>query len=65
MNPWRRTTVILLAALGATIALGLPAGASERDTTRAANPTAPRVVHTGPECFAGASPQQVSRAKGD
>jgi hypothetical protein len=63
MNPWRRTTVLLLAALGATVALGLPAGASERDAPRSAASNAPRVVHTGPECFAGATPQQVSRAK--
>jgi hypothetical protein len=65
VNPWRRTMAILLAALGATIALGLPAGASERDTSRAADSKAPRVVHTGPECFAGATPQQVSPARGD
>jgi len=63
MNPWRRTAVILLAALAATIALGLPAGASEREAPRRASSDAPRVVHTGPECFAGATPQQVSRAK--
>ena len=63
MNPWRRTAVILLAALGATIALGLPAGASERDAPRAAGSSTPRVVHSGPECFAGATPEQVSRAK--
>jgi hypothetical protein len=65
VNPWRRTTAILLAAFGAAIALGLPAGASERDASRAAASKAPRVVHTGPECFAGATPQQVSPAKGD
>jgi hypothetical protein len=65
VNPWRRTAAILLAALAATIALGLPAGASERDASRAAGSKAPRVVHTGPECFAGAAPQQVSPSKGD
>jgi hypothetical protein len=63
VNPWRRTAVIVLAALGAAFALGLPAGASERDTPRRAGSNAPRVVHSGPECFAGATPQQVSRAK--
>jgi hypothetical protein len=65
VNPWRRTTAILLATLGATVALGLPAGAIERDARRAASSKAPPVVHSGPECFAGATPQQVSRSKGD
>jgi hypothetical protein len=62
MNPWRRTTAMLLAALAASVALGLPARASEPQRTRA---DAPRVVHSGPECFAGATAEQVSRASGD
>jgi hypothetical protein len=65
MNPWRRTTAILLAALGATIALGLPADASERHSPQASPPHAPQIVHNGPVCFAGATAQQVSRANGD
>ena len=65
MNPWRRTTAILLATLGATVALGLPANAVERDAARAATSKAPPVVHSGPECFAGATAQQVSSSKGD
>jgi hypothetical protein len=63
MNPWRRTTAMLLAALGATVALGLPATASERE--RPAGTAAPQVVHSGPECFAGATAQQVSRGGRD
>jgi hypothetical protein len=49
---------MLLAALAATIALGLPARASEPVRS---NGAAPQVVHSGPECFAGATAQQVSR----
>jgi hypothetical protein len=54
---------MLLAALAASIALGLPARASEPARTARAGP--PPVVHSGPECFAGATAEQVSRAKGD
>jgi hypothetical protein len=63
MSPWRRTTAMLLAALAATVALGLPARASqpERDTRSGA----PQVVHSGPECFAGATAEQVSRSGRD
>jgi hypothetical protein len=63
VNPWRRTTAMLLAALAVTVALGLPARASEPDRT--ARTGAPQVVHSGPECFAGATAEQVSRTKGD
>ena len=62
MNPWRRTAAMLAAAAAATVALGLPARASEPQRTRSG---APAVVHSGPECFAGATAQQVSRANGD
>jgi hypothetical protein len=62
MNPWRRTTAMLLAAIAATVALGLPARASEPVRTKGA---APQVVHSGPECFAGATAEQVSRAGRD
>jgi hypothetical protein len=63
VNPWRRTTAMLLAALAASVALGLPARASEPERTARAGP--PPVVHSGPECFAGATAEQVSRSKGD
>lgn len=63
MNPWRRTTAMLLAALAVAAALGLPASASEPDRT--ARTGTPQVVHSGPECFAGATAEQVSRTKGD
>jgi hypothetical protein len=63
VNPWRRTTAMLLAALAATVALGLPARASEPE--RATRTGTPQVVHSGPECFAGATAEQVSRAGGD
>jgi hypothetical protein len=53
---------MLLAALAATVALGLPARASEPAQTKGG---APEVVHSGPECFAGATAEQVSRAGGD
>jgi hypothetical protein len=54
---------MLLAALAVTVALGLPASASEPDRT--ARTGTPQVVHSGPECFAGATAEQVSRTKGD
>jgi len=62
VNPWRRTTAMLLAALAASVALGLPARAAEPARTKGA---VPQVVHSGPECFAGATAEQVSRASGD
>jgi hypothetical protein len=62
VNPWRRTTAMLLAAVAATAALGLPAPAAEPERTRSA---VPQVVHSGPECFAGQTAAQVSRASGD
>ena len=63
MNPWRRTTAMLFAAFAATVALGLPARASEPE--RPARTGTPQAVHSGPECFAGATAEQVSRANGD
>lgn len=63
MNPWRRTTAMLLTALAAAAALGLPARASE--PARPATTGTPKVVHSGPECFAGATAAQVSRKAGD
>jgi hypothetical protein len=63
MNPWRRTVTMLLAALAAAVALGLPADVSKERTARAAAPGAPQVTHSGPECFAGATADQVSKGR--
>jgi hypothetical protein len=52
---------MLLATVAASVALGLPARAS--DPVRARTAGAPQVVHSGPECFAGATAQQVSKGR--
>jgi hypothetical protein len=62
---WRKTAVILAAWVTATVALGVPGGRDSSATAEVRAASAPKIVHSGPECLVGqpATPATSTRKR--
>lgn len=64
-DTWRKTAVILAAWLTAAVALGVPGGRDSTATAEVRPASAPKIVHSGPECLVGrpATPATATRKR--
>ena len=60
---WRKTAVILAVWVTAAVALGAPGGRDTSATAEARAVSAPKIVHSGPECLAGHGAAPVIKTK--